>query len=119
MSTLLRAAVALFISLAAPASSFAQDLRPAEAARYLGETVTVTGKVTGVHYDSRSGNTFINMGGRYPNHTFYGIIFRSSASNFQGIKSLDGATVSLSGTVKDYRGKPQIVLSSPSQIVVH
>ncbi|WP_283177619.1 nucleotide-binding protein [Gemmobacter sp. 24YEA27] len=118
MSLFSRIALAVCLALATPAAVSAQDVRPAEAAAYIGQSVTVTGTVSQVHYDKKSGNTFINMGGRYPNHTFYGIIFAKSSGAFSGVGSLQGATVSITGTVKDYRGKPQIVVTSPSQIVV-
>ncbi len=119
MSIFTRIALAVCLALAAPVAAAAQEIRPAEAASYVGQSVTVIGTVSQVHYDKKSGNTFINMGGRYPNHTFYGIIFADSSSAFSGVGSLQGATVSITGRVKDYRGKPQIVLTSPSQIVVH
>lgn len=119
MTIFSRVALALCLSLGTPAVSFAQDIRPAEAAQHVGQIVTVTGTVSQVHYDSRSGNTFINMGGRYPNHSFYGIIFSDHTHAFGGIGSIEGATISITGKIKDYRGKPQIVLTDPGQLVVH
>ena len=60
--------------------------------------------------------TFINFGGRYPNHVFYAVIFRKSQDQFSGIHALEGKAVAVSGTIEFYKGKPQIILHSPDQI---
>jgi hypothetical protein len=44
-----------------------------EAAQHIGQHATVEGSVIAV-YTSKSGNTFINFGGVYPNQTFTGWI---------------------------------------------
>ncbi|MFX4296596.1 nucleotide-binding protein [Pseudosulfitobacter pseudonitzschiae] len=101
--------------LAAPAQ--AETISARDAPQYIGQEMTVEGVVSQVS-SSSGGTTFINFGGRYPNHTFYGVIFRNSASHFSGVHALEGKTVAISGTLKLYKGKPQIILSSPNQIKV-
>lgn len=96
----------------------ADTFTPAGAARHIGEMATVEGKVSQVHYDARSGVTFINMGGRYPHHLFTGVIFRDYASQFQGVRQLEGQLVRISGRIKLYKGRPEIILRSSSQISV-
>jgi DNA/RNA endonuclease YhcR with UshA esterase domain len=98
-------------------SASAETITPKEAAYYVGEAVTVEGVVSQVS-TSKGGTTFINFGGRFPNHKFYAVIFRSNAGQFSGVHSLEGHTVAISGTIQMYKGKPQIILKSSDQITV-
>jgi hypothetical protein len=41
---------------------------PSEAANHIGEEVVVEGVISDVGYSARSDTTFLNMGGKYPNH---------------------------------------------------
>lgn len=96
-------------------SAQAETITPKEAAYYVGDSTTVAGVVSQVS-TSRGGTIFINFGGRYPNHKFYAVLFRSNAGAFSGVRSLEGRTVAITGTIELYKGKPQIILRSPSQI---
>jgi len=86
----------------------------ADAAAHIGETVTVEGIVSEVHVSERA--TFIDLGGRYPNEEFTGVIFTSDAGAFSDVDAYEGKTVDITGTVQLYRGRPEIILTSPSQI---
>jgi len=88
---------------------------PEEAAKHVGETVTVTGKVESFH-QSGKGNIFLNMGGAYPNQAFTAFIPSGSAGQFTNAQQYDGKTVSVSGKIQLYKGKPEIIVNSPSQI---
>ena len=90
----------------------------ADAGSYVGQNVTVEGVVSGV-YTARSGVTFIDMGGSYPNNQFAGVIFADDANKVGDVSGLTGKTVDLTGTVQMYRGKPEIILKSADQIKVH
>ena len=85
-----------------------------EAAKHIGETATVTDKVDGVD-QSRKGNIFINMGGKYPNQAFTAFIPAKSASQFSNSQDYQGKTISVSGKITLYEGKPEIVVTSPTQ----
>lgn len=111
--------LALSLAIFAPVTASADPITPAEAAQHVGDAAIVEGVASQVHYDKKSGVTFINMGGRYPNHTFYAVIFRDRSDLFPGVQSIEGKRVSISGTVKLYKGKPQIILRKASQLVVH
>ena len=87
----------------------------AEAAKHVGETATVTDKVDGVH-QSGKGNVFLNLGGKYPNQAFTAWIPSASAAQFPNPQQYEGRTVSVSGKITLYHGKPEIVVNSPSQI---
>jgi DNA/RNA endonuclease YhcR with UshA esterase domain len=87
----------------------------AEAAKHVGETATITDRVDGVH-QSGKGNIFLNMDGKYPNQAFTAFVPSSSAAKFSNPQQYEGRTVSVSGKITLYRGKPEIVVTSPSQI---
>lgn len=98
-------------------SAQAETVSPRDASYYVGTTLTVEGVVSQVT-QTNSGTTFINFGGRYPNHVFYAVIFQNIAGEFSALEFLEGKTVSINGTVEMYKGKPQIVIISPDQIEV-
>jgi DNA/RNA endonuclease YhcR with UshA esterase domain len=87
----------------------------ADAAKHVGETATVTDKVDGVH-QSGKGNIFLNMGGKYPNQAFTAFIPSASAAQFPNPQQYEGRTVAVSGKISLYKGKPEIIVNSPSQI---
>jgi DNA/RNA endonuclease YhcR with UshA esterase domain len=99
-----------------PVGAQGPTVTPAEAGQHVGENVTVVGTVTGIGHSSRSNTTFINFGGRFPNHKFTAVIFRSSADRFENVDDLDGKRVAVTGKIKMYRGKPEIVLSNATQL---
>ena len=87
----------------------------AEAAKHVGETATITDKVDGVH-QSGKGNIFLNMGGKYPNQAFTAFIPAASAAQFSQAQQHEGRIVAVSGKITLYKGKPEIIVNSPSQI---
>jgi DNA/RNA endonuclease YhcR with UshA esterase domain len=96
-------------------SASSETISPDDASQYVGRNVTVEGVVRQVS-SSRGGTTFINFGGRYPNHVFYAVIFKKYANRFSNARAYDGRHVAISGEIGLYKGKPQIILFSPSQI---
>ena len=103
----------LFLTVTAQADT----ISPRDAYANAGASITVEGVVSQVS-TIKSGTTFINFGGRYPNHIFYGVTFRSDADQFGDIRGLRGKTIRLYGTIDLYKGKPQIILHDQSQIKV-
>ncbi len=109
-------AIVLALGLALTATAaLAQTIPPTDAKAHVGQTVTVEGTVSDVH-TGRSGVTFIEMGGRYPNNVFTAVIFAGDASKFPNVDSLDGKTVAITGPVRLYRGQPEIILNDAAQI---
>jgi DNA/RNA endonuclease YhcR with UshA esterase domain len=100
---------------APPASETPATFSAAEAAKHVGETATVSDKVDGVH-QSGKGNIFLNMGGKYPNQAFTAFIPSSSSGQFSNPQQYEGKTVSVTGKIQLYKGKPEIIVNSPSQI---
>jgi DNA/RNA endonuclease YhcR with UshA esterase domain len=107
---------ALGLSLAAASAHAETIIAAADAPKHVGETVTVEGTVSAVHTDSRSGITFIDMGGRYSDQAFTGVIFKNDASKFPNVESLIGKVVEMTGPVHDFKGKPETILNDPAQI---
>ena len=93
----------------------AQTIGPSETKAYVGKPVTVQAAITDVH-TARSGATFIDMGGAFPDNEFVAVIFADDAAKFPDASSLEGKTVTITGTVQMYQGKPEIVLKSASQL---
>ena len=88
---------------------------PEEAAGQVGKNVTVKGKVDG-QKSSKAGNTYLNFGGKFPNHVFSCLL---RAKNFTDpIPMFEGKVVEVTGMVTLYEGKPQIELTSLSAIRV-
>jgi DNA/RNA endonuclease YhcR with UshA esterase domain len=113
-------AFSIFIILSC-AGLFAEELTapvvvsPEEATGQVGKSVTVKGKVDG-QKSSKSGNTYLNFGGKFPNHVFSCLL---RAKNFTDpIPTFEGKVVEVTGTVSLYEGKPQIELTSLSGIRV-
>ena len=112
---ILGSAVSLVLGLAAPASAETQTITPADAKTHVGQTVTVEGAVGNIS-GSRTGTTFIDIGGRYPDNNFAAVIFAADRSKFPDLKTFDGKVVDVTGAVSLYRGKPEIILKSADQM---
>jgi DNA/RNA endonuclease YhcR with UshA esterase domain len=93
----------------------AQTISPKETASHVGKSVIVQGVVDEVHTSDR-GNVFLNMGGHYPDQAFTGFIRARDAGALSNVRSYQGKTVNVSGTIKLYKGKPEIELQSPSKL---
>ena len=109
----------IFFVLLAFAPASAVTIPVTEVASHVGETATVEGVVSGVHTARSSDVTFIDMGGSYPNNVFTGVIFAADADKVGDVSGLPGKTVGITGQIKLYKGKPEIIVKSASQIVVH
>ncbi len=103
-----------FALVAAPA--LAETIQPTDAGTHVGQTVTVAGTVSEVHTSTRSGVTFINMGGRYPDDAFTGVIFSEDASKFPDVAALNGKAVEITGPIRLHKGKPEIILKDAAQL---
>jgi hypothetical protein len=120
MRTLRRLVLALFVW---NASSFASPqighLTTAEAKSHIGEKATVCGNVVSTHYATRSKGspTFLNLDEPYPRQTFTILIWGSDRPNFGDPEAkYSNKKVCVTGTIKDYRGVPEIVAERPGQI---
>jgi|ERR1035438_1270271 hypothetical protein len=88
----------------------------AEAAKWIGKQVVVTGAVAQVSV--RSSLVFMNFDGAYPSNMFAAIIRNKNTKEFVNLSALDNKAVSVKGQIKDYKGKPEMELTGESQLEV-
>jgi DNA/RNA endonuclease YhcR with UshA esterase domain len=98
-----------------PAAPATQAIAPADAKAHVGQTVTVEGAVSDVN-TVRTGVTFIDLGGKFPDNAFTAVILSDDAGKFPNVAALNGKTVVITGKVVLYKGKPQVVLNDAAQI---
>lgn len=94
----------------------------AEASRHIGEKATVCDKVSGGRFmENANGQpTLINMGDVYPNNPFTFVIFADDRKKFSYKPEdfLVNKKVCVTGEIKEFRGKPQIVVTDTVQVIV-
>jgi DNA/RNA endonuclease YhcR with UshA esterase domain len=88
----------------------------AEAAKWIGKQVVVTGAVAQVSV--RSSLVFMNFDGAYPSNMFAAIIRNKNNKEFVNLSALGGKAVCVKGRIKDYKGKPEMELTGESQLEV-
>lgn len=88
----------------------------ADAKTHVGQTVTIELVVEGIHRSATGSDILIDVGGRYPNNAFTAVVFKTDFAKFSDLDAFTGKTVRITGAIKLYRGKPEIVLSDPSQL---
>lgn len=113
MRALLLTVALLMTALPARAQTFA----PGDAKAHVGETITVEAPVSDI-FKARSGTTFVDLGGRYPDNGFAAVIFADDAAKFPNVGTLEGRTVAISGPVVLYRGRAEIILNSADQLKI-
>ena len=89
-------------------------IKPDEAKYHVGEKLIVIGKVEQINHSAKA--TFLNIGGKYPDNAFVGVIFNSDKDSFKNIDSCKGKEVEISGTIKNYKGRQEIILHGCNQI---
>ncbi len=96
-----------------------QAVTPEEALQLDGKNGTIEGIVSDVNITER-GHAFINMGGVYPSHTFTAyvpaVIVPILGKEY--LESLRGKDIAVTGKIKIYKGKPEIVYNKKDQVVV-
>jgi hypothetical protein len=105
--------------LGAPAMAEAAQFSPEEAQRHLGESATVCGTVASARFSARSASqpTFLNLDRPYPDQPFTIVIFGRDRAKFGAPEqSLLHRRVCASGTITQYRGKAEMVVSEPAQL---
>jgi len=90
------------------------------AGKYLGRELIVEGKVADTYHDLKSNTVFLNFEKAYPNHCFTGVIFSSALYKFAQSPEdyYLNKSVRIMGEVKEYQGRPEIILETPDQIEV-
>lgn len=129
LSAILEKVLAGIITLPAPVAkeSFPQaksggPVTAAEAKDHIGQKITVCDKVFGTRFleNSNGQPTFLNLGAAYPASPFTVVIFGNERANFKEKPELyyHNQKVCVTGLVKEYNGKPEMILSNESEIKI-
>lgn len=86
-----------------------------DAAKHVGSTKCVTGKVTKVTRLA-SGTTFLNFCEDYRTCPFQVVVFRGDLRHVGDVRQLEGQTVEISGAIKEYDRHAEIILRNASQL---
>jgi DNA/RNA endonuclease YhcR with UshA esterase domain len=100
-------------------STLAAPLSPEDATGHIGEAATVCGVVASAEYeaDAKSQPTLLDLGKPSPNAIFTAVIYGDNRAKFGTPEtSLRGKRICVTGQISDYQGKPEIVLTEPSQV---
>jgi DNA/RNA endonuclease YhcR with UshA esterase domain len=110
----------VFALLLAFTASAQKVISASDAAKHINEKVTICEKVFSTKLISPSNMTFLDLGGFHPNQMLTVVIKGEDRSKFKDAPDeyFKGRNVCVTGTVIDYKGKPEIVVSDPSQIKV-
>ncbi len=117
----MKQAILFVISVFFVQVAWAQNIMPDSLGNYEGKTVTVCGKVADTYVTkSEKKITHLNFDHPYPSQSFSVTIFSADLTNFSYVPSefLKGKNVCVTGKVKIYGGKPEIVVSAESQLKV-
>jgi DNA/RNA endonuclease YhcR with UshA esterase domain len=110
--------IALVVAPALAQSDTPPVITPNDAAKHVGDVVTVEGQVAAVHHLASAKVTFIDMGARYPNNPFSAVILSADASKFPNVENLEGKTIGITGKVQLYKKSPEILLTDAAQIKI-
>ena len=96
-------------------NSYSQDqISSKDAKDNIGKTLQVKGPVASI-FVSQKGNTFINFDDKSPNQTFTVVIMAETTIDIGKIK--EGSILTVYGEIKEYKGKPEIVIEKQEQII--
>ena len=102
---------------ASQSTQAAGAIQACDAGKYIGKEMAVEGKVV-QGTKSRTGTVFLNFGDSYPDNCFTAVIFSSDLGSFPESPQsyYSGRTVRVTGMIKEYQGKPEIILEKAGQI---
>ena len=99
--------------------SHAATLTAAQAKDHVGENATVCGIVASATFAARTKGqpTFLNLDKSYPDHIFSVVIWGSDRPKFHQPEVLyRGKRLCVTGYIKIFRGRPEIIVKELSQI---
>jgi hypothetical protein len=103
-------------------ASAAARLTPSEAGAHMGEETTVCGVVASATFASRTRRqpTFLNLDKPYPDHIFTAVIWGADRPAFNSAPEVAyrNKRICVTGLIKEYRGRPEVIVTSPAQITM-
>ena len=109
--------VCFLLAICGGTASSQTGISAKEASLRIGDSVTVMDKVYGGRLLS-NGMTLLNLGGDFPNHLLVVMIKSEDRAkfNYKPEEVFAGKYVLVTGKLIDYKGKPEIIITDPSQI---
>ena len=108
--------------LTTPLTRAEDTTKPAQAIKYVGKKATVCGTVASATYASRTKGkpTFLNLDEPYPRQIFTVVIWGKNRDDFKDAPEsmYRDKRICVTGLVESYKGKPEIMVSVPDQIVI-
>lgn len=91
-----------------------------KASEYEGKLVSICAKVFSTKVLDSNGMTFLNVGGAFPNSPLTIVIYGDSLENFnfKPANYYKGKDICVTGKIKIYKGKPEIIVTKASEIKV-
>lgn len=93
-----------------------------DALKFEGQKKTVCGDVVSATYAMRSKGqpTFLNLDQPYPNQIFTVVIWGSDRKKFKGVPEVlfKDKSICVTGVIKIFHGKPEIIVHDPNQITI-
>lgn len=109
--------VALFVVAFADAQT---TIAAADAAKHIGDSVTICDKIAGVKYfeNAPNGPTLLSVGADYPNQQLTVVIFKAQRDKLSFVPEdkLLNQYACITGRLQLYKGKPEIVVQQESQL---
>ncbi|WP_448701599.1 hypothetical protein ACFGVR_05240 [Mucilaginibacter sp. AW1-3] len=110
----------LFIAFAAIKTSAQTIIMAKDAAKHIGEDVTICDKVFGGKFLSGPSLTLLDLGGSHPNELLSLVIKGDDRKKFSTAPEdkFKGRQVCVTGKLIDYKGKPEIMITDTTQIKI-
>jgi hypothetical protein len=106
----------VFLLLCAPLFAKEKECIPFDQApEHIGKKVCVSGKVLKVA-ESQSGSLFLDFCENYHKCPFTVVVFRSNLGDVWDVHALEGKTIEVSGKIKKWQGRAEIVLTTIRQL---
>jgi len=113
--------IVLLIAFAAMKASAQTTAIPAkEAAKHIGEEVTICDKIFSGKFLAGPGLTLLDVGGSHPNEALSLVIKGDDRKKFSTAPEdkFKGQQVCITGKLIDYKGKPEIMITDTVQIKI-
>ena len=98
----------------------AQSIKPADAAKHVGESVTVCGKIFSAKYFDKAAKkvTLLNMGAAYPDQPITIVIYEELRSKLsvKPEEKWKDKNICVTGKIELFKEKPQIVVEKEEQV---
>ena len=97
-------------------------IKPEDAQKYMGQTVTVCGKIFTARFLEQANKkpTLLNMGAAFPHQPFTVVVFGESRINFsyKPEEFLHEKEICVTGLIQEYKGKPQMIVTKEAEIKI-